>query len=134
MSVWRGVFHSVTGDRRSASQPPQRVSVPAAATAMGVYRFLSAVRLPILPRLALPRRPPHVLPRVLRPVTFSRKYCSGIIRSPFDDVQIPEISFTEYIFNAQEPFADKLALVSPSLRGRIMFYRALCDGVPGLVD
>ena len=102
------------------------LSVPAAATVMGVHRFLSGVRFPILPRLFLPQHPSHVLPRVLRPVNSSTTYCSGIIRSPFDDVQIPEISVTQYIFDAQEQFAGNLALVSTSLCGRIMFYRALC--------
>ncbi|XP_045108231.1 4-coumarate--CoA ligase 4-like isoform X2 [Portunus trituberculatus] len=76
---------------------------------MGVSRFLSAVRLPILPRLALSS--PHVLPRVLRPLASPRNYCSGVIRSPFDDVEIPEVSLSQYVFEAQEPYAGKPAMV-----------------------
>uniref|UniRef100_A0A0P4W564 Luciferin 4-monooxygenase n=2 Tax=Scylla olivacea TaxID=85551 RepID=A0A0P4W564_SCYOL len=78
---------------------------------MGVSRFLSAVRLPVLPRLAQSKPPPHVLPRVLRPLASSRNYCSGVVRSPFDDIEIPEVSLSQYVFEAQEPYAGKPAMV-----------------------
>ncbi|KAG0723462.1 putative 4-coumarate--CoA ligase 1 [Chionoecetes opilio] len=78
---------------------------------MGVQRFLSSARLPIS-RLALPQPPTHVLPpRVLRSVASLRAYSSGIVSSPYNDVHIPEISVTQYLFDAQEPYADKTALV-----------------------
>ena len=91
---------------------PLSLSVPVAASAMGVQRLFSAVRLPTLPRLALPQPSPHVLPRVLGPVASSRTYSSGIVKSPFNDIEIPEISICQYVFDAQEPYADKPAMVS----------------------
>lgn len=78
---------------------------------MGVYRYLSSARLAFLPRLALPQPLPRALPRVPRPLA-SRACSTGVIRSPFEDVIIPELSITNYTFEAQEQYADKPALVS----------------------
>lgn len=68
---------------------------------MGVYRYLSRARLLSLPRQALPL-----------PQSAARACSTGVIRSPFPDVTIPEISITKYLFDTQEQYAAKPALVN----------------------
>lgn len=75
---------------------------------MGVCRYLSRARLLSLPRQALPLPQPA-----------ARACSTGVIRSPFPDVTIPEISITKYLFDAQEQYAAKPAMVSTAA-GRLM--------------
>lgn len=80
---------------------------------MGVYRYLSRARLFSLPRQA-PLPPLGLSPALVRACS------TGVIRSPFPDVTIPEISITKYLFDAQEQYAAKPALVSTGRVQQVM--------------
>lgn len=78
---------------------------------MGGLRFVSLqLRRGILPYRWASSRRPDFHSQVCRYKSSSSDF--WIVKSPFSDVDIPDISLSKYVFEAQEPFAGKTAMVS----------------------